>query len=386
MKKQILTLLILSISICLYAQQNTTTEMNLFNKIFKTKTTTPTDKYEEFWNWFVKNEKKFFKIINENDDIPNKFFSKLDPKLEKVHDNIFFLCGMYDDNTAELILTPDGIVNTIVFIEKLVSKAPKLDNWKFTALKQASKETNISIYGYDFSDENISFYERPEAEYPDELNLVFVHDDYKEEEHKEFLKGLYIFLDNYLGEYKTIAEIDNIYIEPKLANENTLIHLSKLDSFLTYREKEFIEKYDGERHNTEDDTYVAYELNLPNGNHGICTFNSELLAWDRKASHPWMMVIELHYKNGRNGMPNDKSYQELNDFEDKIMKSLKDNEGYLNIGRETLNDTRRIYFACKEFRKPSKILYNLINEYPQFDGTCEIYKDKYWRTLSRYIK
>ena len=39
----------------------------------------------------------------------------------------------------------------------------------------------------------------------------------------------------------------------------------------------------------------------------------------------------------------------------KIVEELKDFEGYLNIGRQTADSVREIYFACKEFRKPSKV-------------------------------
>jgi hypothetical protein len=44
---------------------------------------------------------------------------------------------MYDEDVAELILTADGIVKNIVFIEELIEAAPAFPNWKITALKQA---------------------------------------------------------------------------------------------------------------------------------------------------------------------------------------------------------------------------------------------------------
>lgn len=40
---------------------------------------------------------------------------------------------MYDENTVELIITPDGDLKNIAFAEELVEAAPKLDKWKFTA-------------------------------------------------------------------------------------------------------------------------------------------------------------------------------------------------------------------------------------------------------------
>jgi len=43
-----------------------------------------------------------------------------------------------------------------------------------------------------------------------------------------------------------------------------------------------------------------------------------------------------------------------------------------------------IYYACKDFRKPSKTLYRLQQEKTnQFDISYKFYKDKYWRSFDR---
>ncbi|MBU7571183.1 MAG: DUF695 domain-containing protein, partial [Flavobacterium sp.] len=68
-----------------------------------------------------------------------------------------------------------------------------------------------------------------------------------------------------------------------------------------------------------------------------------------------------------------------------IMKELKDSDGYLNIVRETGNDTREIYFACRDFRKPSKIMNQIVKKYSsKIDLNYEIFKDKYWKSLERF--
>jgi uncharacterized coiled-coil DUF342 family protein len=84
-------------------------------------------------------------------------------------------------------------------------------------------------------------------------------------------------------------------------------------------------------------------------------------------------------------MPDDDTYQLMDEFEDKLIKELPDAEGYLNIGRETHNSTRTIYFACKEFRKSSKATHTLIEEYAEkLEASYNIYKDKYWITLNKF--
>lgn len=74
-----------------------------------------TKSYQDFWTWFQKNEKAFFRVVNEGKQVEKSFFNKLTPKLAKIKDGFFFLAGMADDNTAELVLTADGTVKNIVF-------------------------------------------------------------------------------------------------------------------------------------------------------------------------------------------------------------------------------------------------------------------------------
>jgi hypothetical protein len=70
---------------------------------------------------------------------------------------------MLDPQTAELILTPDGVVANIVFVEELVAAAPEIPGWKFTALKPASdiQQTSIGMHGHEFSQNAIILFKRP---------------------------------------------------------------------------------------------------------------------------------------------------------------------------------------------------------------------------------
>lgn len=84
-------------------------------------------------------------------------------------------------------------------------------------------------------------------------------------------------------------------------------------------------------------------------------------------------------------MPDENTYELLNDFEEQIMVELKDFDGYLNVGRQTADNSREIYFACKDFRKPSKVLYNLTQQYSEkLNLNYDIYKDKYWQSFEQF--
>ncbi len=362
--------------------------MNFIKKMFGTKEE-PIKNYSDFWNWFLQNQKQFHSIVNDGTKIQSHFFKKLSPKLEELRDGFYFVTGMYDDQTAELIFTADGNLKNIVFVEELVQSAPKINGWKFTALKPATDIENISIEmnGISFNKDNLSFFSTNDSENPDEINITLVYHNYDKNNAKTINMGCLIFIDNYLGELNSITLIDSINILDENKTDKELISIDKLKDFLIWREKEFIEKYEAVKHCTDDDTYVILEAELNNGNPVIAVMNSDLLKWEEKASYQWILAIDLTFNgNSNSGLPDNQTSKKLNDFEDDLLVLLNDKNGQLNIGRETANGTRTIYFACKDFRYPSKIMDEIKTKYKEsIDLDFEIYKDKYWSSLNYYI-
>lgn len=361
--------------------------MSFLKRIFGAKEE-PIKSYDEFWAWFLKNEAIFFDVVKNRKDVERLFFDKISPKIQELKDGFFFVTGMFNENTAELMVTADGNTSNIVFVEELVESAPKIDRWKFTALKQALsiEDVNITMHNYEFNGENLFFYANDNPAYPDEVDISVIHHDLTEENKKQISTGVYIFLDNYLGELDFLNNIDNINIAGPNETDNKPIPISKLKDFLKWRQKEFIGKYEALRYNTEDDTYSMLEAELENGNKLFAVINTDLLEWDSKASHPWIAIFTLKYDgSNNNGMPSDEDYSLLDKIEEKIVQDLKDIDGYLNVGRQTANGEREIYFACKEFRKPSKIFYQIQQAYAaKFEIDFDIYKDKYWQSFERF--
>ncbi|MCE7041825.1 DUF695 domain-containing protein [Dyadobacter sp. CY312] len=343
---------------------------------------------KDFWNWFLKNEKLFFKVLQEGNNIEKSFFDKLSPKLDQLREGFFYLTGMYDHNTAELVLTVDGSVKNIVFVEDLVNSAPEIKGWKFTALKPASdiKDASIEMSDYKFNVDNLSFYSNEFSEYPDEIDIVVVHQDFSKEDESTITNGTYIFIDTYLGELDSVTVIDNMRIVGMEDIQHDLVPIEKLKDFLHWRQKEFIEKYEGVRANTEEDNFSIMEAEIENGNVLIAVINTDLLNWDSKASHPWILTVEIKYDGeNNNGMPDDKTYKLLEEIEDNFLDVLKDFDGYLNIGRQTSNNLREIFFACKDFRKPSTVANNIQKTYSdKIEIAYDIYKDKYWQSFERF--
>jgi Family of unknown function (DUF695) len=296
---------------------------------------------------------------------------------------------MFNENTVELIFTAEGDVKNIFFVEELVNSAPAVNGWMFTALKPALNIENVSIQmaGYEFNSKNISFYSNDDPNIPDEIDITVVHQDLDSNNKTTITNGVYIFLDNFLGELNFVTTIDEINVIGKADVVKELIPIEKLKDFLIWRQKEFIEKYEGVRHNTENDTYSSLKTQLKSGNASMAIINTDLLNWSSKASHPWVVDVEIKYDGRRhNGIPDTETYNLLNEIEDEILEELKDFDGYLNIGRQTAEGARNIYFACKDFRKLSKVLYQVQQKYrARFDVGYDIYKDKYWLSFNRFM-
>ncbi|MFI5205130.1 MAG: DUF695 domain-containing protein, partial [Flavobacteriales bacterium] len=219
------------------------------------------------------------------------------------------------------------------------------------------------------------------------IDITLVHTAYTEKLKDVITQGCYIFLDNALGDVNSISIIDTLSIIGPAQATKELVPIEKLSDFLIWREKEFVEKYDAVRYNTENDKYAILEAELESGNALIAAVNTDLLNWDAKPSHPWILEVEIKYDGSENnGMPDKNTSQLLNDIEDDILNYLKDKEGYLNVGRQTCESVREIYFACKEFRKPSKILNEITKKYAsQLEIKYAIFKDKYWTSLNRFL-
>lgn len=358
--------------------------MRIFNNILGKKHTSIKN-YNNFWKWFNKNEQVFYNAVKSGNNIEEIFFDKLSLKLDEIKEGMYFQTGMFDDSTVELVITPDCDLKNIVFAEEIVNAAPKIKNWKFTALKSGFDidKVKINTAGYTFDGDKLSFYPLDNEDYPDKIDIAIVHNDYKEDDKSNLLYGVSLFLDNYLGELNFVTSIDNLNLIPKEEAEKELISISELKNFLSQREKQFVENYSDVRYNTENDSYSSFETELQNGKPLVAIMNKTLLDWNCKASHPWILEVEVKYDgNNNNGMPNKKIYSRLDLLEDEMMFNLKDFEGYLNIGRQTADNSRLIYFACKDFRKPSKVMNDINLKYiDELDLSYEIYKDKYWQSF-----
>jgi Family of unknown function (DUF695) len=375
--------------------------MNFFKKLFGSNTTSespaqsappsareinkPIQSYANFWGWFATQAPRFHEVMKNKGDFERDFFAHLAPRLDALREGYWMLAGMVDDNTADLVITAEGQVKNFVFVEELIAAAPPLSGWRFTALKPAinMEKFGVEMNGLKFSSDTISFCAQEDARYPDEIIINLVHQDHTKENHNVIGHGCMIFIDNYLGELNAALMVDQFNILGKDEVQGELIPMEKLLDYLKWRQAEFVEKYDGERRDTEQDGYSVMNAQLQSGLPLVAVVNVDLLQWDRKASHPWMLIVDIGYDgHAHQGMPDAETAELLAEIEDALLLELNDVDGYLNIGRQSTQNERSIYFACREFRKPAKVLDAMVRGYRgNLTLKFDIFKDPYWRTV-----
>jgi hypothetical protein len=362
--------------------------MSFLKRIFGGKQKTNSISSDDLWSWFARHASEFHRIVKTDRDVDNGFLEKLMPRLQSIDKQFYCLTGMYDNDTAELIITAEGDIKSFVFVEELVNSAPPIQGWKFTALKPPADITSFSLNmnGNRFDSNNTYFYYDEDAAYPDEIAIHLLYDHYSEENKDDVTQGCLLFLENGIGELKMATQIDDVSVATTLPEGRERIPIGKLEEFLVWREKELVEKYEGTRHDTNSNQFSLMEAEDKDGMPLIAVVNRDLLEWDAKASHPWMMVIEIGFNGeGRNGMPDKGTTSGMEDLEDALLEQLTDREGYLNLGRQTYKGERAIFFACKEFRRSSKIAATVIKQFQdRLDAKYAIYKDKYWMSMERF--
>jgi hypothetical protein len=341
--------------------------------------------YEDFWNWFKGREKEFHRVIKLSFNVDGNFFVPLGERLNRIRHGYAFEVCMNHDDVAELVLTAEGKIKNIVFVEDLVAAAPVIKGWTFVASKQAGDATgSVSIGGFDFNCDNLFFYADEQPSYPDCINLTVIHDDYTMENDEQMVMGIYLFLDSYLGEVRSVTVIDYVNVTGRAQAEKELIPIGKLKDFIEWREKEFVERYDGIMYDRVNDNFSVLGGHTVDGQFLMISVNMGLLNWEGTVSHPFILKFVFDYEGEENGLPASELMTFMDDVEDDLTDSLP-GDGCLNVGRETGANKRIVYYACRDFREPARVAEQVSERYGRaIETSWDIYKDKYWQSLESF--
>lgn len=360
--------------------------MGLFDKIFggsvkATETVDREKQYAQFWEWFILHEKKFKENIDTQNDVLNNVIEIIDPKLKALNEFFFPLVGKADDDVTEFIVTPDGILKTVALIDDFIASAPKLEGWRFLSCKRAHSGISLVMHGFTLSEETVSFIPIVRNGCPDYIHLNFIIDAYTPEYEKELRTAMFMFLDNYIGEYQMMTMMDELDICAPGDIIGEPIPVSKLSEYLNFREAEFIERYNGVKRESDLDNYVIMKYSQGE-EEVLVTLNKTFLLWEERMSYPWVVRVDFEYTvENVSGMPIEQDLAIMGEIEELILETGQ----FLIVARETGTGERNLYLAVKEFRAPSKAILDILSLYnDRIVVNYYIYRDKYWIGLDMY--
>ncbi|TCM67352.1 uncharacterized protein DUF695 [Acinetobacter calcoaceticus] len=344
--------------------------------------------YQEFWQWFI-NRAVQFQPDHWVQDQVETFSLELRTVVNRIHSGIGFRIETMQDGVKQLCFSCQGNIANIVMIESLVDAAPEISGWEILAFQPAVdlNMIDLTISGYSFNQHQLQYAFKFDPDQAHFIDLHIIHPDYVTAQHDVFMDAISIYLEQLLGELDKLSLIDHYSIcaQPEFDSSSKPIQYLQQELADLLQQQAYLD--DLYATDAEDDEYQVLEAITEDGHLLTALMNSHLLHWDKKPSHPWLMVIEIAYAgNESHFMPSQRDFLALNQLENELELQLHYEQGYVNIGHETGSNLRSIFFASKDFRKPVQVINALKSKYqPQFEIDVRIFKDKYWQSLDDYM-
>ncbi len=194
---------------------------------------------KKFWSWFLKNNKKFLHL-NENEDIvqKDKLQTDLLSNLNDYCKGLFFEIGGLPNGRAALIITAEGNLDLFKNVKELVDCAPKIDNWEIIAFKQPmGSDFKINYEGLELDPNTIWFLPLKNSKEPDSIGLKIGFPEYSENDEKKYLGAIFLIIDTLLGEESNAQNIGyiDIGVLPNQYEDKGYIELVKLPDFIDWK-------------------------------------------------------------------------------------------------------------------------------------------------------
>lgn len=194
-------------------------------------------KEEQFWEWFKKNEAKYF-FLHQIDDETEKerILNELEEQLHLYCEDLFFEVGGQPDQKQDLIITAQGDSDFFNNAECLVAHAPQLEHWNIIALKPAVEDSVIDYDGIKLSSEMMWFIPLS-SKNSSKIGLRVYIENYNPTDEDKVLFATHLTLDNLLGEKSSGLDIGYIEIDnlPPVSERDDLIELSELPRYVKWK-------------------------------------------------------------------------------------------------------------------------------------------------------
>jgi hypothetical protein len=328
---------------------------------------------EEFWNWFERHK----------DEEPTALISSVNERLKQVSFGLSAELSV-SKNPRELILTPQGIKQFFTDAYALVEQAPIIDGWKLVPTKQASSvEHEFKMGNVKISPSEVTFMPLNADEHPEDVAIRLYHKDYVPEEGEQqnaVITGLYLLLDNLLGEESSTFDFQYIDFDDMPHPKEKDYPLSELASFVQH--KKSIRKISGQKFPKEDITLLEGKVeDLPT----LLVINQGLKYYEFTKDFPFLFRLTLELRNaGENGLPTGNT-DEIYTVEDVIYKEIyKEEKGHF-LATETYNGKRELFYYVDSEESIENALALLPKELTTCKLSHEVNFDPFWVMTESYI-
>ncbi|UPK66675.1 hypothetical protein [Chitinophaga filiformis] len=189
----------------------------------------------KFWRWFEEKSDDFRFFREMEPEECEEIFEELTTRLHLYCTSLFFEMRINIENEGELIITAEGNEAFFDDAEYLVSRAPVIDHWTFTALIPAEEDNEgIEYEDLDLSPSEMWFTAIEDENQPEKLNLVIHFRDYELVKSSEHLDtAIFLLLQSLLGE-KMFARYINLYTMTDLPGDTAEGGYPELNSLPEY--------------------------------------------------------------------------------------------------------------------------------------------------------
>jgi hypothetical protein len=195
---------------------------------------------KSFWDWLTQNEVKLAAQLRQYfvvQDGENVAFTAISAALNRYSSNLFFECGIKEDQTIDFIVSADSKFENFPEVIKLMDMKPDSKHFNFLSFRQRTTGFSLNMHGQSISPEQCDFALRQSETNKAQIDLLVLVEapDLSADELFQFVL---VMLDNVLGEYDMCTHVGLVDVlqkhEVKSFPTKTLNHLpAEFDQYLT---------------------------------------------------------------------------------------------------------------------------------------------------------
>ncbi len=351
---------------------------------------------KNFWKWVRSNKAALENVFGKGLGDKKQTNAVIEQSVKLLHESL----GVYleykadNENQFHFILTANESAEGFFFVEQAIDCAPKWKNWSFKAFcPPVGTKLEMKVMKYLATEEKLNFYANENPNFPDDINITILYDDYEEKGAEPIRLLIEKYLSFALGEYIYTTVIDRFTIIHTKDAKKELIPLNKLQSYLKWRQSEFIEKYETMWYGETSNYYHEIIANYEDGKKAMyAMLNTAAINWYDRASHPWLFIFQIQYdRTGVDGAePTNEQKKEFTAIHEDLKSVCRTEEGFVSIGKQIMYNKENflsLLFGCKDYRLAAQIGEMMKIKYGiTLPIRYVVRKDKYWQHFAQFSK